>query len=126
MGKLSIKIIDIIIIILAIGLTVFSALSSYLKPKNALQVLIEGPGQKWIFPLDAEETVSVKGLLGNTVVRIHGNEAWVDFSPCNNQTCVAMGHVRLRGDWVACLPNNVFFMIEGSDDIEKDTDAATW
>ena len=125
-GKLPIKILDIVIIILSIGLTAFSAFASYIKPRNTIQVLIEGPNQKWIFPLDAEETVKVKGPLGDTVVRIRQNEVWVESSPCDNQTCVAMGHARFKGDWVACLPNNVFFMIEGSDDIGKTTDIATW
>jgi hypothetical protein len=126
MGKLPIKITDIIIIILALGLTVFSAFASYIKPKSAMQVQIEGSGQRWVFPLDAEETVSVNGPLGNTVIRIHENQVWVEFSPCNNQTCVAMGHVNSNGDWVACLPNNVFFIIKGNDDIKKTIDAATW
>ena len=124
-GKLPIKIPDIVIIILAVGLTTVSAFTSYIKPKNTIQVMIEGPSQRWIFPLDTEETVSVKGPLGNTVVRIHGNEVWVDSSPCDNQTCVAMGHAKSRGDWVACLPNNVFFIVEGSNDIRNITDAAT-
>jgi len=124
-GKPPIKIPDIVIIMLAIGLTAVSAFTSYIKPKNTIQVMLEGPRQKWIFPLDAEETVSVQGPLGNTVVRIHGNEVWVDSSPCNNQTCVAMGHARAKGDWVACLPNNVFFIVEGSNDIRNITDAAT-
>ena len=125
-GKLTIKIPDIVIIMLAIGLTAFSAFISYIKPANTIQVTIEGPGQRWIFPLDAEETVNVKGPLGNTVVRIHENEVWVDSSPCINQTCVAMGHARLNGDWAACLPNKVFLIIERSDDAKNITDAAAW
>jgi hypothetical protein len=124
--KILLKITDIVIIILAFGLTVFSAFASYLKPEKTIYVQIEGSGQQWIFPLDAEENISVNGPLGNTVVRIHENQAWVDSSPCNNQTCVTMGRVRSNGDWVACLPNNVFLIIKGSDDIRKTTDAATW
>jgi hypothetical protein len=125
-GKNLLKISDILIIILAFGLTMFSVFASYIKPKSAIQVQIEGSGQRWIFPLNAEETVNVNGPLGNTVIKIHENQVWVEFSPCNNQTCVAMGHVRSNGDWVACLPNNVFLIIKGSDDIRKTIDAATW
>jgi hypothetical protein len=124
--RILLKFTDILIIILALSLTVFSAFASYIKPINAIQVQIESFGQQWIFPLDAEETVSVNGPLGNTVIKIHENEAWVDSSPCNNQTCVAMGHVRSNGDWAACLPNNVFLIIKGSDDIRRTIDAATW
>jgi hypothetical protein len=89
-------------------------------------VRIEGSGQQWIFPLDAEETVNVNGPLGNTVIQIHGNQAWVDSSPCKNQFCITMGHAKSNGDWAACLPNNVFFIIKGNNDIQKNTDAATW
>jgi hypothetical protein len=124
--KLPIKIPDVVIIMLALGLTAFSAFASYIKPRSTAQVLIEGINQNWIFPLDAEETVKVKGPMGDTVVRIHENEVWIESSPCGNQTCVAMGHVRSKGDWVACLPNNVFFVIEGSDDSRQITDTATW
>ena len=123
-GKLPVKISDIAIIILSLGLTVSSAFAAYVKPQNTAQVLIEGKNQKWVFPLEAEETVQVKGPLGETVIRIHEREAWVESSPCENQTCVAMGHI--NWGWVACLPNSVFFRIEGIDDSTDNPDSTTW
>ena len=114
------------IILLSLGVTVFSSFAAYVKPSNTLMVLIEGQGQRWIYPLDAEETVTVRGPMGDTVIRIHNNEAWVESSPCDNQTCIGMGHVDYNGAWVACLPNNVFFMIEGSDELRRITDTTTW
>jgi hypothetical protein len=114
-GKMPVKALDFAVIALALGLTGFSAFSVYARPRNTVQVLIQGPTQKWVFPLDAEETVTVKGVLGDTVVRIHQNQAWVESSPCDNQVCVAAGHQTRNGDWAACLPNNVFLMIEGSE-----------
>ena len=122
--KLPVKISDIVIILMSLGLTVSSAFAAYVKPQNTAQVFIEGINQRWVFPLDAEETVPVKGPLGETVVRIHDRKVWVESSPCENQTCVAMGHV--DWGWVACLPNNVFFMIEGSDDFANIPDGAAW
>jgi len=125
--KLPVKILDVVIILLAIGVTGSSAFAAYIKPQNTTQVLIQGADdQQWIFPLDAEETVNVKGPLGTTVVRIHDNEAWVESSPCKNQICVAMGHAKSKGDWVACLPNNVFLMVEGNDESGKITDIGAW
>ena len=123
-GKYPVKISDIVIIILSLGLTVSSAFAAYVKPQNTAQVLIEGKNQKWVFPLEAEETVQVKGPLGETVIRIHEREAWVESSPCENQTCVAMGHI--NWGWVACLPNSVFFRIEGIDDSTDNPDSTTW
>ena len=121
-----IKIPDIAIILLAAGLTGFSAFASYAKPLNTSRVLIRGQDQTWIFPLDAEETVMVPGPLGNTTIKIHGQEAWVESSPCNNQTCVTQGHIRQQRAWAACLPNNVLLIIEGTDESANVPDSIAW
>ena len=120
------KILDIMIIILAAALTGFSSFAAYIQPRDEISVVIQGADRKWIFPLDAEETVTVPGPLGNTVVRLHGKEAWVESSPCANQTCVGMGHASSRGAWAACLPNNVFFLIEGTSGNENNPDSTAW
>ena len=114
-----------VVILAALGLCGFSAFSVYIKPQNTVQVQIEAQDQKWVFPLDAEETVEVEGPLGKTVVRIHLNEAWVESSPCNNQICVAAGHLHGRGEFAACLPNKVLLFIEGHDSSGA-IDAAAW
>jgi hypothetical protein len=124
--KLPVKGADIIIILMALGLIGYSAFSVYARPRNTVRVLIQGSRQKWTFPLDAEETVSVSGPLGNTVIRIHGKQAWVESSPCENQICVAAGHIHQQGFWVACLPNNVFLMMSGSEDSVNDFDIGAW
>ena len=119
------KPLDLVIVALALALTGFSAWSTYLKPRNNIQVLIEGRDRKWIFPLDADETIAVEGPLGNTIVKIHGGQAWVESSPCDNQICVAAGRLHKRGEFAACLPNIVLIMIEGHDDLKK-PDGVTW
>jgi len=121
-----VKIPDVAVILLSLGLTVFSGFMAYVTPSHTAQVTIRGSAQSWIFPLGASETVSVKGPLGDTVVRLHGGEVWVESSPCGNKTCVAMGHVRRVGGVVTCLPNKVFFIIEGSDESENSPDAVAW
>ena len=123
--KPRIKIPDILIILLSAGLTLFSAFAAYMQPQKTVRVLIQGQRQKWTFPLDAEETVVVSGPLGDTVVRIQDNHAWVESSPCENQTCVAAGHVMRQGAWAACLPNNVLLMIEGNND-DGEVDTVAW
>ena len=122
---------DIVIILLAFFLTGFSAFKVYIGPQNAGQVLIQSRDGQWIFPLDAEEHITVSGPLGNTVLRIHNNQAWVESSPCGNQICVAAGPIQNRLIWIACLPNNVFLMIEGreiggNEVLEYQVDAVAW
>ncbi|AEF82166.1 NusG domain II-containing protein [Leadbettera azotonutricia] len=125
-GKFPLKFLDLVMIFLALALTGLSAYRVYAKPRNTTQVVIQGPDRSWVFPLDAEETVTVPGPLGNTIIRIHDNEAWVEDSPCDNKTCVAVGHIGRHGDWAACLPNNVMLMIEGSNDRPNALDRTAW
>ena len=121
-----VKLWDIVIISLAFFLIGFSAFRVYVGPQNASHVLIQGRDGQWIFPLEAEETFVVPGPLGNTVLRIHNRQAWVESSPCGNQTCVAAGNIQRRGIWLACLPNNVFLMIYGNNEFEDHVDAIAW
>jgi len=114
-GKIPVKLWDVVIFFLALSLTGFSVFSAYIKPQNISQVLIEGKNQRWIFPLDADETVNVQGPLGTTVIRIHENQAWVESSPCENKICIGAGHLHNNGEFAACLPNNVLIVIEGND-----------
>jgi hypothetical protein len=120
--KLQIKATDILIVFLAVGLTFSSVYFAYLKPQNSMHVLIRGQGSEWIFPMSVDETVVVKGPLGNTVVRIKDDSVRVESSPCKNQICVAAGTLRRHGTWAVCLPNNVLVMIEGTDE-KSDVDA---
>jgi hypothetical protein len=124
--RVPLKVLDLVVIILALGLTGFSAFAVYVKPGDTTRVMISGPGREWVFPLDADERVEVPGPLGNTVVRIRNHQAWVESSPCTNQVCVAAGHVHEQGEWVACLPNTVFLMIEGNEDRKNVPDSTTW
>ena len=124
-ARLSVKPLDLLIIAFALVLAGFSAYTVYFKPRNAARVLIENHVHRWVFPLDAEETVVVPGPLGNTIVRISGKKAWVESSPCDNQICVTAGYLQRRGEFAACLPNIVLVMIEGYDDIKK-PDGITW
>jgi hypothetical protein len=122
--KFKVKILDILIILIAAGITFFTAYNIYMKPQGQAHVLIRGQGREWIFPLNAEETVFIHGPLGETKVRISDSRAWVETSPCRNQTCVASGIVMRHGSWAACLPNNVLIMVEGSKD--ESVDAIAW
>jgi len=122
--KRRIKILDIIIIFIAASLTLSSAYAAYIKPENAVRVLIQGQDREWTFPLETNETVTVSGPLGDTVVKINEGRAWIESSPCDNQTCVGMGYVHRHGQWALCMPNKVMLIIEGTDD--KDIDSISW
>ncbi|MDR2343065.1 MAG: NusG domain II-containing protein [Spirochaetaceae bacterium] len=80
---------------------------------GAARLSVSGPYGNWLYPLDSAETVVVPGPLGDTLVRISGGEARVVSSPCRGQTCVAAPPIGRRGQWTACLPNQVVISVGG-------------
>ncbi|MCL2205683.1 MAG: NusG domain II-containing protein [Treponema sp.] len=124
-----VKPVDAAVILLFAALTVYSGVVIFAARSDGAMVVIHGPGNRmWVFPIDAEETVRVRGVLGgDTVVRISGGQAWAESSPCDNQVCVGMGRVNPDSWWriVSCLPNNVWFSIEG-EGVGGQIDGAAW
>jgi hypothetical protein len=127
--KLSIKIkpFDIIIIVIALALTFFSAFALYSPGTSRVEFLIEAPERNWTYPSDAETLVEVTGAIGISVAEIRSGAIRIISSPCANQTCVAAGSISQNGEWIACLPNQVFIHAEGKEaDDENAIDGATW
>jgi len=122
---MKLKPLDIPVIILALGLTVIIGMKAYGRGTDSLSVAVKGQYKTWIFPIEAEERVSVAGPLGETLVEIRDGRAAIVSSPCNGQTCVAAGELHKNGQWAACLPNRVFILIEGAGSADA-IDAASW
>ena len=122
------KPIDIVIFLIALALTVFSAYAAYLQPQGRVSVLMRAENRDSVYYMDNNdnETVSLKGPVGHTIVRIENGRAWVESSPCDNQTCVATGVISRAGQWEACLPNSVLIMIQGDSTKDDDVDAVSW
>jgi hypothetical protein len=128
-NRLRLKPLDFAVLAVSLTLALCSTLSVYSGAESGARVVIQGSGRTWVFPLEAEERITVPGPLGETIVEIGGGRALVLSSPCANQTCVAAGHIRRPGNWTACLPNKVLVSIEGREDEDGTTgaiDAAAW
>lgn len=106
---------DIIIAVLFAAVLAFSIWKMMgLRSKNSgkSMVIIEAPGEKYIYPLDKNREIRIPGVLGNTVVKIEDGRAWVIDSPCANKICVQAGKLSRGGQWASCLPNAVFVKIQ--------------
>jgi len=97
-------------VLLLIGLISFR---TYVRGSSVPEISIDAAGTQWIYPLDAQETVSVPGPLGDTIVSIHDGSVQVLSSPCPEKICVKSGRISRPGQWIACLPNRVFISIRG-------------
>ena len=120
-----IKILDIIIIIITAAAAFYAVYFAYIMPRGQTQVFIQAQERQWFFPISAQETVVVKGLIGDTVIKIDGNRAWVESSPCDNKTCAASGFLSRQGQWAACLPNNVLLILLGQNE-DDSIDSVAW
>ena len=111
----SFKILDAVLIVLVAAATVITAVRIYGGRGEERRLVIEAPGNSWIYSLDTDRTVEIPGALGVSTVHIAGKTAHIDSSPCPNQTCVASPPISRKGEWSACLPNQVIIRIEGSE-----------
>lgn len=129
MASLRLRPFDYGIIILAVVLTGFSAFMVYRNSGGGSRIVLKGPGGSWVYPRNqnATELISVAGPLGDTVVELRNGGARVLSSPCTNQLCIASGAIHARGQWIACLPNQVLITIEAAaPGAEDELDAAAW
>ena len=116
---------DFCILIPALAAVVVSFFAVYSGGSGRPTVNLRADGGRWVFPLDANETVTVSGPLGDTVIEIRGSGARVVSSPCLDQVCVVMGVIRASGQWSACLPNRVMLYVSAGGDREY-IDASAW
>jgi hypothetical protein len=121
-------VLDVGIIMLALGVVVVSAFTVYAPGSGVPRVVVESDGRRWEFPLDATETIAVDGPLGDTVVELRGRQARVVSSPCTGQNCIAAGAIRGHGQWIACLPNRVMVSVQatGNPTTGPELDATSW
>ncbi len=113
-GRLRLKGLDLAALAAALAVIALVSVRAYAQRSGAAVVHLKAPSGEWVFPLDQDRTVSVRGPLGDTVVELRGGQARVLSSPCTEKICVRMGAIARPGQWIACLPNRVFLDIQGS------------
>jgi len=125
-GKLRLTFLDAAAVLAAASLVFLSSLGAVDAAGEPRVVIADAKGQEWIYPLDTDLEVPIEGPLGISTVHIHDGRVAIESSPCPNQTCVAAGSIDRPGQWVACLPNQVFVRVEGGTDDGSDVDTGTW
>ncbi|GHV83421.1 hypothetical protein AGMMS50212_07610 [Spirochaetia bacterium] len=124
------KPLDYGVFLIAAAVIAASAIFIYGADSGTIFV-VSGADGSWLFPADAEETITIAGPLGDTLVHIGNGAASVIASPCQNQNCLAQGSISGGGAWIACLPNRVMVTVEYSGGGKTkgegdDVDGTTW
>ncbi|MFW5686294.1 MAG: NusG domain II-containing protein, partial [Spirochaetota bacterium] len=112
-------------LVLSIATVVAASLFAYGGRAQASEVSIENDEGVFLYPLDQDREIAVRGPLGNTIVEIEDGRVHVHESPCRDKICIAAGWLSDTGQWTACLPNRVFVRVEGGES-EGGVDAQTF
>jgi len=122
--KFRLTLVDIAAIALAVGAIFLSSLGA-VNAAGEPRAIISNGQDEWVYPMNQERSVEIPGPLGVTTVHIHDDSVCIEDSPCPNKTCVAAGAITEPGQWLACLPNQVFVRIEGGSDHDG-VDSGSW
>ena len=71
-------------------------------------------------PLHTNQSLSVPGPLGNTIVVVQDGEVFVIESPCRAKICIRTGHISHNGQLIVCAPNKVVVRVTGDEEPEYD------
>ncbi len=118
---------DILIFLLALAISISSLFLFHAFSGNE-EVHVTTDSGTWIYDLSVDTVVDFEGPIGITTMEIAGGKVHVDYSDCRNQVCVLAGEIESAGEWIACLPNNVFIVIQGNTDVagEGEVDDASF
>lgn len=104
---------DILILVLALAIIVMS-LGFYRNVSGKPTVYVQAENRQWVYDLSVDTTVVFTGPIGKTGMEIHDSRVHVHDSDCRDKICVSAGWISKPGEWIACLPNDVFIYIEGT------------
>ncbi|NCB01934.1 MAG: NusG domain II-containing protein [Spirochaetia bacterium] len=114
-----IKLVDILFFTLFLTISVLS-ISLFTTISTNPEVHVTSGGKEWVYDLSVDTKASFEGPVGLTTIEIFDNKVHVHESDCKNQVCVLAGWISKPGEWIACLPNNVFIVIQGEQEIAKE------
>lgn len=107
---------DYIAIVAALALLVasYAVYWSGLSQTALAEIRVEG--KHWgHLDLFVNQTVTVHGKLGDSVIEVAGGRARFIHSPCTNKLCIRQGWVHHGGETAVCLPNTVTLQILSND-----------
>jgi hypothetical protein len=116
---------DAAIIALTASITALCAVQVY-GGEGRSTLRIQGTDGSWVYPLDRTVRLELDGPLGTSIVELDGGAARFLASPCTGKICLRSGEIHRRGQWIACLPNGISLVIEGTENSGNKLDASAW
>ncbi|MCR5289892.1 MAG: NusG domain II-containing protein [Treponema sp.] len=124
--KLTIKPVDIILLIVFLVITAFSIFLLRNKKNGTAKLLISTPGAEYVYDLSVDRIIKIEGIIGTSIIKIQNGSAHFEDSPCPGKTCVQCAPIRDNLEWTACLPNQVFIRIERQNEDNNTLDVSSF
>ncbi len=102
--------------LLLVGLSIL-AFAAWSRSRQAegdrLLVEVTQEGKRSLYPIDQDLDLRLRNAAGRQVmlVKVQGSQVRVQESDCPLQYCVQRGAISRVGQWIACLPNQVFIRV---------------
>ena len=104
------------IVLLVSATIIFLSLQMFINFTGKPEVHVRTESGEFIYDLEQDIQATFTGPVGETSIEILDGKVHIHDSDCRNKVCIAAGWISSPGDWIICLPNNVFVLIEGSVD----------
>ena len=105
---------DRILLVFLISISLFSFLLTKEVLSRSREVSIEVDGEvRYVYPLDADRKVHVRGSHGHLTVEIKDRKVRVTDSSCPNKLCQRQGWVRAGA--IICIPARISVTVGGSE-----------
>lgn len=114
------KILFISLIILSLSGILF--INKLFNHANYVKIEVDGK-LEYIFPINENRVISVKGVSGNTTLEIKDNRVRITESPCSIKVCLKQGWIS-KGALI-CIPNKVIVIIENQKENKNNIDAVS-
>lgn len=75
--------------------------------------IVVGNQAKQRYSLLRNQTLTINGKLGDSIIHIKNGKAAFIESPCSNKQCIHSGWLDRNGDTTACLPNRITLSVVG-------------
>lgn len=102
------------LLVVGVALLVVGSFWLFRATGEAQRVVIE-KGRQTVYTaeLNVDQTFSVEGPLGPTVIQISDGRVRVLSSPCPAKVCIRTGEIHHPGQLLACVPNGLIVRVDG-------------
>ena len=116
------KLFDFLVLALSLCAAAAAGFGAFSRSQGTPYVIIETPKNTWIYALSENTTVTIEGTIGITEVHIQDSFVFFAESACAGKTCTQTPPISKAGQWIACMPNQVFARISAQTDTQNDAD----